>query len=161
MAEPREDLLQPTLSSDREGAAIYSVQSAFLLAFFAGPIAVTFYSALNSWRLDRMTRDAPIYGGAILFVIALVYFRTRFPETFGYSDPNVATLSGSFRIVIRVVALLMCGGYYLLHRKHHLAMNVTGMDHPSPWVPAISCAAAAFVVTRIIIAGIRAWVGLA
>ena len=54
------DLLRPSLTTDRSpAAAIYSVRTGFLTAFFGGPIGGATIALLNSYRLKRLAVDWP------------------------------------------------------------------------------------------------------
>lgn len=61
MSEPatlsREDLLQPTLGTAKPPEAIYSARALFFTAFFGGPFAIIFLSALNARLLGHLNTD--------------------------------------------------------------------------------------------------------
>lgn len=153
MSEIHEKLLEPTLSLGDRVRPIYSVRAGFLLAFVGGPVAITIFSALNSNRLGRFARDAVYYGAAILVVIALVYVHGKFPSLFGGGGGGAdgSTSADYFRYVLRFAGLGFFGVFYLMHRKQYRAMAVSGVEHPSPWLPAIACAVAGIGATALII----------
>lgn len=142
----RESLLTPSLSpSAAPAATLYSTQSAFVLAFFGGPIAVVLYSALNSWKLRRPL-DALLYLAGLAAACAyIIGVRT------GYAPlvrlVNVIGDSGR-EAVWRALALALCSLVYLMHRKHHRSAALFGGKHPSPWIPAIACAALGYGLLR-------------
>jgi hypothetical protein len=137
-----ESLLTPSLSSRNAPAAtLYSVRSSFLLAFFGGPLAIILYSALNSVRLRRPL-DALAYLAALALVAGL------YIALLERAAPLLALgrLIGrnAFSVISTCMALLLMGAFYLMHRKQHRANQLFGADAPSPWIPAILCAAIAY-----------------
>ena len=138
----RESLLTPSLSpSAAPTANLYSVQSSFVLAFFGGPFAIILYSALNSWKLRRPL-DALVYlVGMALAVFYLVAVWTAYAPL--VQLVNVIGSSAA-EALWRALALALMGLVYLLHRKHHRSAALFAGTTPSPWIPAIACAALAY-----------------
>lgn len=138
----RQSLLTPSLSSKTApSTALYSVQSAFLVAFFGGAFAIILYSALNSWKLRRPL-DPFAYAIAAALVLALNY-----AIVVGWAP--LATLfatlgEGLPRYLMRTVSLLLFGAFYLLHRKQHRSSSLFAVAPLSPWIPAIACMVAGY-----------------
>lgn len=149
----RESLLTPSLSPSAAPAAnLYSTQSAFVLAFFGGPIAVILYSALNSWKLRRPL-DALLYAAGLLAAGAyIVGWRTgyaplvRLIDTIGDRGPEA---------LWRALALALCSLVYLMHRKQHRSAALFSTKPPSPWIPAIACAVLGYGLRR----ALQAYIG--
>jgi hypothetical protein len=138
----RESLLTPSLSPSAAPAAnLYSTQSAFVLAFFGGPLAIILYSALNSWKLRRPL-DALLYLAglalSIFYIVGLLGGYApllRLVDLIGDSGPEV---------LWRALALALASTVYLLHRKQHRSAALFGARPPSPWIAAIACAVLAY-----------------
>lgn len=138
----RQSLLTPSLSSKTApSTALYSVQSAFLVAFFGGAFAIILYSAFNSWKLRRPL-DGVAYAAAAALTVLLNYAIAT-----GWAPLTnlFATLGeGSPRYLVRAVSLLLFGAFYLLHRKQHRSASLFGIAPLSPWIPAIGCLVAGY-----------------
>ena len=148
MNKPPDNLLEPTLSADGAIKPIFSTRAGFLLAFFGGGSAITFFSALNSERLGRLGRDLPAYLAGIGLIAGLVYLQVEHPRLLETAEENGETTSYAV-VAHRALGLLLWGGYYWLHNKHYRAMAVTGTRHPSPWIAAIGCYVAGFGLVNI------------
>ena len=118
------------------------------MAFFGGPLAITIFSGVNSQRLGRLAKDLPAYLAGVAVFAALVYARFQYPDWF-QSEGGSSTAS---RLASRGSALLLWGGFYLLHARYYRAMSVTGTQHPSPWVPALASIFLALAVSVGVIA---------
>lgn len=141
-----DELLRPSLAENERVAPLYSVQSMFLVAFFGGPLALGIFGFLNTRRLDRASKDWPFYLGCVAVVAVLIFVGLRHPDLLSAGgDPAAARRN--LRYVARGSALALCGILYLLHRQHFRAMSTMGVEHPSPWVPAILSIVAAAVMT--------------
>ncbi|MDM5180622.1 hypothetical protein PO883_25910 [Massilia sp. DJPM01] len=145
----RESLLIPSLSPSRTPAAIlYSTQSSFLLAFFAGPFAIILYSALNSWKLRR-PMDALLYLPALALSTAFfVAVQTGYAPLMTVAD---AIGAGGERILSRALAMALFGVVYLMHRKQYRSAVLFGAKPPAPWIPAIACGALAYGMTWVVL----------
>ncbi|MDQ1817394.1 hypothetical protein RBA41_29215 [Massilia sp. CCM 9210] len=145
----RESLLTPSLSPSQAPAAIlYSVQSSFLLAFFGGPFAIIFYSALSSWKLRRPL-DALMYLPALALSTAfLVAVQAGYAPLIALID---AIGSGGARILSRALAMALFGVVYLMHRKQHRSAALFGAKPPAPWIPAIACGVLDYGITRAVL----------
>lgn len=133
------DLLRPSLQADARTAPVYSARAGFWVAFLGGAVATTLFSALNSHRLGRLSRDAPFYVlGLVAFVavIGVYYFE---PGLLGFDLESKREGRQTLRLLSRGMALALWLGYYLLHRQQHRAMHLTGGTPPSPWKPALAC----------------------
>jgi hypothetical protein len=143
-----ESLLEPSLGSG--AGTIYSLRACFFVAFLGGPLAILLFSALNSRRLGRLARDAWVYalGGlvtvAFLVALAPVAVEGTPPEWLGWIGGDGKR---GLRNASRLLALLLFGGLYLLHRPFHRAARLRGLDAPSPWVPGIAATLAGGAVT--------------
>jgi hypothetical protein len=136
-----EHLLRPSLANTSTAATLYSPCSSFLLGFFMGPLPLILYSALNSLRLKRA-------GDMVAYAIALTAFGALIYASF--MDPRPAALvwinaqlgaGASMRGAARILAIVLWGCFYLMHRKEHRSVELLG-ERPSPWIAAISCAVA-------------------
>lgn len=141
MNSSRESLLQPSLGdADPPPAAPYSVQTSFLSGFFGGPFAAIGMLAINSFRLRRVARDTPVWIAILASVLigAWALYHTapgadalaRFNEQFG---------AGSLRYAYRIIALLIVGMGYLLHRREQRNSDLLGLPRPNGWIPGIIC----------------------
>jgi hypothetical protein len=141
----REHLLSPSLSDTRPTVRLYSPRSSFLLGFFMGPLPLVLYSALNSVRLKRPL-DALAYVLATALSAALIYasFMQPQPEALAWFNAQIG--EESMRTVSRILAIVLWGSFYLMHRKEHRTAELFG-ESPSPWIPAIACAALGFALT--------------
>lgn len=139
-ANLREQLLSPSLGQARPTIGLYSARSSLLLAFFFGPVSVVMYSALNSIRLKRPL-DAIAYAAATLGFVFMVYaaqMHTKF-DALLWINRQIGS-EGSMRGLSRLYAILLWCAFYLMHRKAHRSANLF-VTAPSPWIPAIACAA--------------------
>lgn len=136
-----EHLLRPSLASPRTAAALYSPRSSFLLGFFMGPLPLILYSALNSIRLKR-AGDMAAYAIALAAFIALMYasFMDPRPAALVWINTQLGDRS-SMRGASRILAVVLWGCFYLMHRKEHRSVDLLGA-RPSPWIAAIGCALA-------------------
>lgn len=136
-----EHLLRPSLTKSRTTAALYSPQSSFLLGFFMGALPLILYSALNSIRLKRVN-DTAAYVIALAAFIALIYSSFMDPRPAALVWVNAQLGQGSsMRGASRILAVVLWGCFYLMHRKEHRSVELLG-TRPSPWIPAIGCAVA-------------------
>lgn len=146
----QDNLLVPSLSNKRHNVGLYSVRSSFLVAFFGGPIAQILYSTLNSYRLKR-PQDSLFYLGAIVLSCLLFYFQIEgglavlTPLVDGLLDENHIT-----RNLPRLLALLIWGGAYLLHRNFHRSAQLFNMPAPNPWIPALLCMGVGYLLSTVI-----------
>lgn len=138
-------LLEPSLEQPEAARPIYSVKATFFVAFFGGPLAVTFFSALNSKRLDRLRRDLPVYVAAAASIVGVVYLYSELAldgSLFEMAREARQEFTRHYRWLSRGHALVLCGVFYLLHRSAHRAQELIGADPPSPWRAGIACALA-------------------
>lgn len=135
MSIPRDELLQPSLSLSRTTRAPYSVITTVLTAFFGGPLAIIGITGLNAWRLGRLRRDAIPLLIALAAYLGLVWSLalTEWGTAFQASLLKMIGLKTMFNIY-RLVALIMCGLGYLLHRNEQRSANVLGMVRPNGWI---------------------------
>lgn len=136
-----EHLLRPSLTKTRTTATLYSPQSSFLLGFFMGPLPLILYSALNSIRLKR-PGDAVAYAVGLAIFCALIYASFMDPRPAALAWINAQLGQGaSMRGASRILAVVLWGCFYLMHRKEHRSVDLFGA-RPSPWIAAIGCAVA-------------------
>ncbi len=157
MAEPRADLeslLDPSLEGSVRSDPIYSVQACFFVAFLGGPFAIIFFSGLNAHRLRRLARDAWALVLAALvtaFFIGLISLRDA-----GGEVPEWLSFLGDGRTGVRnfarLLALVLFGGFYLLHQRFHRASALRADEAPSPWVPGLVATLAGLGATTAVIA---------
>lgn len=134
-----QDLLKPSLQAARPAIAIYSTRASFFVAFLGGPLAIVLFTGLNSRRLGRLREDGPwlVLGGAIAVAATLTPFVLM--DAASGADRGLLTAQ-NMRIASRALAILICGGYYLMHRAQHRSMQFLGLDPPEPWEPGVLCA---------------------
>jgi hypothetical protein len=143
------DLLQPSIGRvDSPQRAIYSATAGYLTAFFGGPFAAIGMAGLNAWRLGRLRTDALALAGGIALAVGLVAFLLR-PELFGYQELEFA--ARDVRIASRVLALLLFGAYWLMHRRYYRGMQILGLEPPRPWPAAIACVAVNFAAMMLLV----------
>lgn len=140
----RERLLQPTLGQDaRPASAPYSVQATFFTGFFGGPFAAAALVAINSSRLQRLHRDWPALAASLLLVLALCW------ALYGHGPALVAPArdwlrdnlgQNNYRIVYRLLAFLILGVGYLLHRREQRNADLLGIKRPNGWIAGTACA---------------------
>ena len=140
----REHLLTPSLSASGPPVSLYSIRSSFFVAFFGGPAAILLYSGFNSWRLRRL-RDIPAYLAGAALLALLVYGTRDDVDSFVWLRHELG--GDTIRVLSRALALLLCGMFYLLHKKQHRSASLFNSKAPSPWIPAIACMALGYGVT--------------
>ncbi len=143
MSLSRDELLRPSLAGRAIAKAPYSVRTAFMTAFFGGPLAAIAITAINSVRLQRWQRDlaplAIVLIAYVAFLLALVLtnwgldFRTRLVEIAGPRGESY---------IERIIALVLFGMGYALHRKEQRSADFMGLQRPNGWVAGIACIAA-------------------
>lgn len=152
----QDELLKPSLATGTAGVPIYSAQAMFFTAFFGGPLAAVFLSALNSRRLARLPRDLPWYLLGALLGLGVMWVAFASPETFqlGAAGESSTDARRGARYVSRALALLLWAGYYWLHRPEYRAMTMMDVKPPSPWVPAIASIIAALAISVAVTLGL-------
>jgi hypothetical protein len=151
MSIPREELLKPSLSLTRATIAPYSVNTTVMVAFFGGSLGLIGITALNAWRLGRLGRDAiplAIMLAAYLgFVWALA--QTEWGMAFQTSllkFIDMKTMSN----VYRLIALILCGLSFLLHRSEQRSADVMGLDRPNGWIAGLAFIAGDILVSHLL-----------
>ena len=128
----REDLLRPSLRAAPPVVGLYSMSWSLLPCFFLGPYPVILYSALNSWRLRRPL-DAFLYLLAIVGVFGVMF--VTHVDPLPDAVQRFKELSGTGNVaftMLRVYAVLLWGGFYLMHRAQHRSSNML-LTSPSAW----------------------------
>lgn len=148
-----DNLLKPELAHVDARKPMYSVRAGFLVAFLGGPLAVTLFCGLNSWRQDRLPQDLPFYALGALLAIGLVVTALLAPELLAFAGDDAA---GTLRVANRALALLLFGLYYLVLKQNYRASELFGDEPPNPWGAGIACAA----VAALIVVGILMIVGM-
>ena len=120
---------------DAQGKALYSVRACVIVAFFGGPIAITLFSLLNSRLIGRLRKERWLFAGAFLISIALyLYIFQFFPDISSFSEYMQQRRSSSFmRLYPKILAMLLCAGFYALHLRYHRAMQFSGNAPLKPW----------------------------
>lgn len=155
-----DDLLKPSLANDRPAVPLYSARAGFFVAFFGGPLAITFFSALNSRRLGRFRQEAIFFAtGVGLYLVLTFLIISGAPEQGDFLKWLAEQRRGNplFRYGGKILALALWGGFHLLHRPFHRAMHFTGMEPPSPWKGALACLGGSFLVELPLLVGLVAW----
>ncbi len=122
------DLLRPSLNADQSpAAAIYSVRTGFLTAFFGGPIAGASIALINSYRLRRLAVDWPIGLLAVAICGSIGWLATHG----GWPWLDTLLGHGSISYVTRITNLAFFGVVYAFHRTYYRSMSVLGICAPS------------------------------
>jgi hypothetical protein len=139
MSIPRDELLKPSLSLTHTTRAPYSTTTTFLTAFFGGPLAIIGITGLNAWRLGRLRRDVVPLLIVLVAYLGLVWSLalTEWGTAFQASLLEMIGLKSMFNIY-RLVALIMCGMGYLLHRNEQRSAELLGMVRPDNWIAALA-----------------------
>lgn len=130
-----DDLLRPTLSEFRQAPALYSSTGFFVSSFFGGPLAAGVYGTFNSYRLNRLSSDLPVYVALVAgaYFLALVFHN-------GGQMAAIGDLLGSGRartveIVLRAFGLATFFAIWFLHRRFFRTAQVSGSKALSGWLP--------------------------
>jgi hypothetical protein len=150
----RDDLLKPSLSDTTAQpiAPIYSATAGYLTSFMGGPLAAIAISSANSWRLNRLNRDLPVYLLCLVLTGALLYWEGRMgghqwlTTSFGASAP---------RLTFRLAGIAMFGAAYLLHWSAYRNMQMLGIPAPNGWPIGIACTLAGAFGYNAILAALR------
>jgi hypothetical protein len=127
MIQDRE-LLRPSLTGERGApAAIYSVRTGFLAAFFGGPIGGTLIALLNSQRLRRLSADAPLLLLALGVTLALRWWLILHARE--WLDSLLG--KGSVSYFVQLLGLAFFGVAYMLHRAYYRSMSLLGLQIPN------------------------------
>jgi hypothetical protein len=122
------DLLRPSLTEDSSpAAAIYSVRTGFLTAFFGGPLGGAIIALLNSYRLKRLAVDWPIGLLALAICAGMGWSATHG----GWRWLDASLGHGSVIYVTRLTNLAFFGVVYVLHRTYYRSMSVLGLSAPN------------------------------
>lgn len=144
----REHLLTPSLSGNsRPSVSIYSTNASIVVGFCGGAPAVILLSALNSYRLKRPF-DLLAYAAATVAWLSMVHASLH--------APAIQPLDWLFRTIgVRntssLLAILLCGGFYALHRTEHRASTMF-QSPPKPWIPGIACILLSWGISTITVA---------
>lgn len=150
----REDLLQPSLATDSAPAAApYSVQTTFLTGFFGGPFAAIAIIATNSVRLRRVLRDLPlIIGSAALLLIGSWALQKTAGGVLAREWFDATVGANNLRHIYRLLALMIVGCGYLLHRQEQRNSDLVGLKRPNGWIAGLACIAGGVVLLSVLLA---------
>jgi hypothetical protein len=142
MSLSRDELLRPSLAGAAVAKAPYSVRTAFLTAFFGGPLAAIAITGINSVRLRRWARDlaplAALVAAYVAFMLALAWtdwglsFQTSLDA---FAGPHTVSY------LHRLIALALFGVGYAMHRKEQRSADFMGLRRPNGWVAGLACIA--------------------
>ena len=155
-----DELFKPSLSCDKPAVSLYSSRAGFFMAFLGGPLAITLFSALNSRRLDRLKQDMVFYAiGTVLFFVLMYIMLSASPDGENVMKWLLEQRRNTpfFRYGSKVLALVLWGGYYFMHRPYHRAMQFAGIDSPSPWKGALTSLGLSILVEVPLLFGMLAW----
>lgn len=79
-SSPSSDLLQPSLVDTQPRQAPYSLQTAFLVSFFGGPLAAATIFGINARRIGRLRLDMV---GVVAVALAYIAFEWWWRHTSG------------------------------------------------------------------------------
>lgn len=156
MNASREDLLQPTLgAAARPADAPYSVQATFFTGFFGGPFAAIALVAVNSSRLRRLGRDWLVLAACLIAAIAVGWMiHGSAPAVMPMRDWLSSVMGqNSARYVHRLVALIIVGVGYLLHRREQRNTDILGLSRPNGWIAGAVCILGSLALMAVLIAG--------
>lgn len=159
MDASREGLLQPSLDVEaRPVAAPYSVQATFFTGFFGGPFAAIALLAVNSLRLRRQGRDWPVLGVCLLGAIFVGWVLHGPSPAFTFIRDWLSSVLGpsSVRYAYRLVALLIVGVGYLMHRREQRNAEIFGLTRPNGWVAGLLCIAGGLALLGILMVAMGA-----
>lgn len=143
-----DDLLQPSLAqADQAQKATYSSTAGYLTAFIGGPFAAVTMAGLNSWRLRRLGRDALPLVAAVALSAGLSVWLMR-PEWLGLAGVEISGTNARF--AARVLALLLFGGFWLLHRRYYRGAELLGLERPNPWLGGLACVLVGLAVSLLL-----------
>lgn len=138
-------LFEPSLNAGRDVRPAYSVRSHYVVAFLGGLLAILIFGAVSARQLGRLKRDWWIFAliaGLALLQLALIASEgeSLTPEKMRHA-----------RLVIRIIAVSWVGVLYLRHRSLHRAIDLAGIERPSPWKLGIASILGSFVLTFVIV----------
>jgi hypothetical protein len=136
-AAMNESLFEPSLQQVRTERPLYSTTTLFMSAFFGGALAGVIVFAVNAWRGSRLARDGAWIGLAAAFALSLPFLVLAVLPEVG---------SGTGRILMRGLALLLAGALYLRHRHLFRAQDLFAASRPNGWPLGLAAIAIAFVV---------------
>ena len=147
MSNPREDLLQPSLSVDQPPlAAPYSTGATLFTGLFGGPFAAFGIVGLNALRLKRLARDIPVLIAALAAVIAVIWWLLQNPISDSRALP---------RLYSRIGGVAVVGAGYLLHRQQQRNADLANLQRPNGWVAGV-----AFVIAGSVLYGVFVYLAL-
>ena len=140
MSFSRDELLRPSLTDTDVAKAPYSVQTVFLTAFLGGPFAALAITAVNSMRLRRLVRDLTPLGIALALFVGfnLVLAWTEWGAGFRAGVREIAG-PGALSYVYRLIAFMLFGLSYALHRKEQRSAQFMGLERPNGLIAGIAC----------------------
>jgi hypothetical protein len=144
----RDDLLRPTLSEFRQAPALYSSTGFFLSSFFGGPLAAGIYGTFNSYRLQRLSGDLPVYVALVAGTYFLTLVFQNGGQMAGIGELLGASAARTVEIVLRVFALLTYFVIWLMHRRFFRTAQVTGTKTLSGWLPGVVAFGLGFVANQ-------------
>jgi hypothetical protein len=146
MSLSRDELLQPSLQGAAVPRAPYSVQTAFLTAFFGGPLAAIAITVLNSVRLRRFRDLAPLSIALIAYLgFELASMSTAWGLQFRSGVNELAGARG-MTFFHRLIALGLFGIGYALHRREQRSADVMDLERPNGWIAGLACGAGGVIV---------------
>lgn len=144
----REELLRPTLSGLRPVPALYSSTGFFLSSFFGGPLAAGIYASFNSYRLNRVAGDLPVYVALVAGAFFLVLVFQNGGQMAAIGELLGARPARTAVIVLRVFGLLTFGAIWFMHRRFFRTAQVTGTKPLPGWLPGLVAFGLGFLANR-------------
>jgi hypothetical protein len=148
MGLSRDELLRPSLTGVSVARAPYSVQTVFMTSFFGGPFAAIAIIGVNSVRLQRLPKDLPVLGAALVAVVG--FMAALYLTGWGVDLRNDLTAFAGPRAasyLFRVIGFVIFGIGYTLHRAEQRSADFMGLDRPNGWIGGLACIAGGTAVS--------------
>jgi hypothetical protein len=151
----REDLLQPSLTSESAIAAPPSTQAMFLTSFFGGPGAAVAIIAIGSYRLRRLGRDLPVLLALLIAPLGLIAWVRIAPTAQALRNWIESSIGNSgYTYLYRAMGLLCFGIGYWLHLQAHRNSELMGLKPPNGWLVGLPCLIAGYAFMVLVLSAV-------
>ncbi len=136
---------------------IFSGTTLFACAFLGGGLCITPMGAMNSYYLNRLSKDLP---WLVLCAVGSLAVILVLPSYFAEQLADGSVKTRDLRIGFRLAAFAVWGVVVLMHRAELRAQTQMGVDPRKPWLPAIIAIVLSTVVQSVLVSTVHTYSGV-